>query len=271
MPNHTNPQDPRFSQSLERGLAVLRCFSPEHPELGITDIASKLKLSKSTVHRYASTLVALGYLEQPSTSRKYRLGLNVADLGMTALNSTGLRDHARPFLEELRQTSGHTVSMAVLDGTNIRYIHRLRSFRSEQTRIDLDIHPGSTLPAYCTSMGKVLLANLPDDERNRRIDDMGNLIRHAQKTIASKSALHQELTQIRETGIAVNDEEYAPEIISIATPIRNDTDDVIAAINITAHTSLISRDHLVKTCGPQLTTTADLISARLGLRSNDKR
>jgi IclR family pca regulon transcriptional regulator len=271
MPDHADPQDRRFSQSLERGLAVLRCFTPEHPELGITDFASKLKLSKSTVHRYASTLVALGYLEQPSTSRKYRLDLGVADLGMTALNSTGLRDHACSFLEELRQATGHTVSMAVLNGTNIRYLHRLHSFRSEQTRIDLDIHPGSTLPAYCTSMGKVLLANLPDDERNRRIDEMGDLIRHAQKTITSKRALHQELTQIRETGLAINDEEYAPEIISIAAPVRDEADDVIAAINMTAHTSLISRDQLVKTCGPQLINTADLLSARLGLRRNDKR
>ncbi len=250
---------------------MLRCFTPEHPELGITDFANKLKLSKSTVHRYASTLVTLGYLEQPSTSRKYRLGLNVADLGMAALNSTGLRDHARPFLEELRQTSGHTVSMAVLDSTNIRYVEHLPSFRREQTRIALDLHPGSTLPAYCTSMGKVLLANLPDDERNRRIDEMGDLIRHAQKTIASKRALHQELTQIREAGIAVNDEEYAPEIVSIAAPVRDDADDAVAAINITAHTSWISRDQLFKTCGPQLINTADLISARLGLRRNDKR
>jgi IclR family pca regulon transcriptional regulator len=250
---------------------VLRCFTPEHPELGITDIADKLKMSKSTVHRYASTLVALGYLERPSTSRKYRLGLQVADLGMTALNSTGLHDHARPFLEELRQSSGYTVSIAVLDGTNIRYVDRLLSFRREQAKIDLNLRPGSTLPAYCTSMGKVLLAYLPEDELRQRIDDMSEPVTHAQKAITSKRTLLLELMQVRERGLAINDEGYAPELISIAVPVRNDGGDVVAAINTAAHTSTISPDQLVDAFRPHLISTADRISARLGFRRNDER
>ena len=95
-------REPRYSQSLERGLAILGCFTPERPVLGIADIADELGMSRSTTHRYVITLVALGFLEQ-GASRKYRLGLRVTDLGMSALNSTGLREHARPYLEELRQ------------------------------------------------------------------------------------------------------------------------------------------------------------------------
>ena len=108
-------REPRYSQSLERGLAILGCFTPKRPVLGIADIADELGMSRSTTHRYVITLVALGYLEQ-GASRKYRLGLRVTDLGMSALNSTGLREHAHPYLEELRQRTSYTTSLGVLDG-----------------------------------------------------------------------------------------------------------------------------------------------------------
>src|ERR1700728_1105832 len=101
---------PRYSQSLARGLAILRCFTPERPVLGIADIADELGMSRSTTHRYVITLVALGYLEQ-AASRKYRLGLHGTDLGLAALNSTGLREPAHLDLEELRSETACTASL----------------------------------------------------------------------------------------------------------------------------------------------------------------
>src|SRR3979411_2880144 len=121
-------REPRYSQSLERGLAILGCFTPARPVLGIADIADHLGMSRSTTHRYVITLVALGYLEQ-GASRKYRLGLRVTDLGMSALNSTGLREHSHSYLEELRQSTSYTVNLAVLDGPEILYVDRARSYR----------------------------------------------------------------------------------------------------------------------------------------------
>jgi IclR family pca regulon transcriptional regulator len=274
VPSHSEPRDPRFSQSLERGLAVLRCFTAKRPELGISQLADELEMSKSTVHRYAVTLVALGYLEQLNRSHKYRLGLRVADLGMSALNATGLREHAHPSLEELRQASGYTVSMAILDGVEIRYLDRLPSFRREQAKIDLDLRPGSALPAHRTAIGKVLLAHLPKDELHRRIDGLGEPIGHAQKTVAGKDALLSELSQVREAGLAVNhedDTEHASQLLSIAVPVRNDVGDVVAAIDITARAGTISRDQLVGTFKAHLISTADRISARLGFRRDDER
>src|ERR1700744_1689935 len=156
-------REPRYSQSLERGLAILGCFTPERPVLGIADIADELGRSRSTTHRYVITLVALGYLEQ-GASRKYRLGLRVTDLGMSALNSTGLREHAQPYLEELRQRTSYTVSLAVLDGPEVLYVDRARSFRRGQGQGGLDVRTGSRLPAYCSAMGKLLLANLPETD-----------------------------------------------------------------------------------------------------------
>src|SRR5258707_12538872 len=153
-------REPRYSQSLERGLAILGCFTPTRPVLGIAYIADELGMSRSTTHRYVITLVALGFLEQ-GASRKYRLGLRVTDLGMSALNSTGLRDHARPYLEELRQRTSYTTSLGVLDGTEVLYVDRARSFRRGQNQTDLGLQAGSRVPAYATAMGKMLPAHLP--------------------------------------------------------------------------------------------------------------
>jgi IclR family transcriptional regulator, pca regulon regulatory protein len=228
---------PRYSQSLDRGLAILGCFNRQLPVLGIADLADQLGMSRSTTHRYVVTLLELGYLEQ-DTQRKYRLGLRVTDLGMSAINSIGLHEHSHPCLEELRQRTSYTVSLAVLDGTDILYVDRVRSFHRAQTDTDFGLAPGSRLPAYCTAMGKVLLANLSDAEQHRLLSSM-KLTKRTPNTITNKTALRQELAQIRDDGLAVNDQELAPEMHSIAAPVRDDAREVVAAVNMAATTSAI--------------------------------
>jgi IclR family pca regulon transcriptional regulator len=261
-------REPRYSQSLERGLAILGCFTPQRPVLGIADIADELGMSRSTTHRYVITLVALGYLEQ-GASRKYRLGLRVTDLGMSALNSTGLREHSHPYLEELRQRTSYTVNLSVLDGSDILYVDRARSFRRGQSKIDLGLHPGSRLPAYCTSMGKLLMAYLPELEQKDLFSEI-KLTKRAPNTITSKKALRDELDEVADAGFAVNDEELAPELHSISAPVRNEAREVVAAVNMAAHSSMISLEELVDALGPHLVSTADRISARLGYRRDDE-
>ncbi|MGD1058934.1 MAG: IclR family transcriptional regulator [Solirubrobacteraceae bacterium] len=260
--------EPRYSQSLERGLAILRCFTPERPVLGIADIADGLGMSRSTTHRYVITLVALGYLEQ-GTSRKYRLGLKVTDLGMAALNSTGLREHAHEYLEELRQRTSYTASLAVLDGADILYVDRVQSFRRGQSKIDLGLHPGSRLPAYCTATGKLLLANLPEDEQREILASI-KLTKRGPNTITSKEALRGELDAVLDEEFAVNDEELVVGLYAIATPVRNDAREVVAALNLAADASMISLSELVDALTPHLISTADRISARLGYRRDDE-
>ena len=262
-------REPRYSQSLERGLAILGCFTPERPVLGIADIADDLGMSRSTTHRYVITLLALGFLEQ-GASRRYRLGLRVTDLGMSALNATGLREHSSPYLEELRQRTSYTVNLAVLDGLEILYVDRARSFRRGQRKIDLNLRPGSRLPAYCTSMGKVLLANLPETEQRDRIGEM-TLTRRGPNSITSKKALRTELEHVRREGLAVNDKELIAELISIAVPVSSGSHEVVAAVNLAAHESMISLEQLVDSLGPHLIATADQISARLGYRRADEK
>jgi IclR family transcriptional regulator, pca regulon regulatory protein len=261
-------REPRFSQSLERGLAILSCFTPSRPVLGIADIAEELDMSRSTTHRYAITLVALGYLKQ-GAARKYRLGLRVTDLGMSAMSSTALREHAHPYLRELCERSGYTTSLAVLDGPEIVYVDRARSIRREQRKIDLGLAVGARLPAYCTAMGKILLAHLPEDEQHELISAM-KLTKRAPNTITGKQALRDELAQVLEDGFAVNDQELAPGLHAIAVPVRDESRELVATVNMAAHTSMISLEELADALGPHLVSTADRISARAGYRRDDQ-
>lgn len=255
-------REPRYSQSLERGLAILGCFTPQRSVLGIADIADELGMSRSTTHRYVITLVALDYLEQ-GASRKYRLGLRVTDLGMAALNSTGLREASRAPLEQLRHRTSYTVSLSVLDSSEILYVERARSFRRGQHKIDLNVRLGSRLPAYCTAMGKVLLANLPEAEQQTLIAGM-TLKRHGPNTITTKKALRTELELVLDEGIAVNDEELALGLVAMACPVRNAHGEVLAAMGLAAPTSMIASEEMVDQFLPHLLATADDISARLG-------
>ena len=261
-------REPRYSQSLERGLAILGCFSSVRPVLGIADIADNLGMSRSTTHRYVITLVALGYLEQ-GASRKYRLGLRVTDLGMSALHSTGLREHSHSELVELRQRTSYTAGLGVLEGEEILYVDRARGFRREQTEAALDPQPGSRLPAHCTAIGKLLLAYLPEHEQRDLLSNM-TLTKRGPNTITAKQALRDELEQIRREGLAVNDQELAPELRTLAAPVRDQTGAVLAAVNLSVPGASAPIAELVDSLGPQLVSTAERISASLGYRGDDE-
>ena len=197
----TNGRPGSYSQSLERGLAILSSFRSGRPLLGVSDLAREVGLSRSTTHRYIATLAGLGYLQQDPPTRKYRLGPRVLDLGFSAINSMDLRELAAPHLQALSDETGHTVNMAVLDGPDIMYIERCRTYRQGQRDIDLNLHIGSRLPAYCTSMGKVLLANLPPD-RLKEVLRLTEFHRRGPNTLTAKADLLAELERVREAGLA---------------------------------------------------------------------
>jgi IclR family transcriptional regulator, pca regulon regulatory protein len=253
------------SQSLERGLAILSAFTSTRPLFGVSELAREVGLSRSSAHRYIATLAALGYLEQDRSTRRYRLGPRVLDLGFSAINSMELRQIAAPNLQELSDTAGHTVNLGVLDGADIVYIDRCRSASHGQREIDLNLHVGSRLPAYCTSMGKVLLAGLEPEELEARLDATA-LTKRGPNTITARARLLQELEQVRDRGLAVNNEELAYGLRSIAVPVRGQDGVVVAAINLAVHRSLVSMEDLVVRLAPRLTATAREISTRIGYR-----
>lgn len=254
-----------YSQSLERGLAILSAFEPTRPLLGISDLARALGLNRSTAHRYVGTLTALGYLQQDSATRKYRLGPRVLDLGFSAINSMELPELARPHLQHLSDETGHTVNMAILDGPEIVYVERVRSSRPRQTEIDLNLHVGSRLPAYCTSMGKVLLAFLDENARAAALDAT-DLVGRGPNTVTNRRRLEAELDRVREARLAVNNEELAYGLRSLAAPVRVRSGGVEAAINIAVHRTMHSLESLIARFAPTLARTAAEISARAGYR-----
>jgi IclR family pca regulon transcriptional regulator len=251
----------RFSSSLRAGLAILNCFSAEQPVLGIANLADELSMSRSTTHRYASTLVALGYLEQDQ-ARRYRLAPRVVDVGMSVLDSMALRGRAREHLLELREQTGRTVSLAVLDGADVRYVDRLRGWRRGQHAVDLNLGVGARVPANCSAMGKVLMANLPDGERDRLIAGL-DLARRGPKSITSKKALRSELDQVREDGWAIGDEELAPGVRTIAAPVMNAEGEVVAAIGMPVPADAFTREELLEVLGEPLKAAAQRLSAAL--------
>jgi IclR family pca regulon transcriptional regulator len=259
-------RDGRHSQSLQRGLAILSSFRSGRPLLGVAELAREVGLSRSTTHRYVSTLATLGYLHQDAETRKYRLGPRVLDLGFSALNSMELREVAAPHLRELSDETGYTVNMAVLDRLDIVYIERCRSARAGQREIDLNLHVGSRLPAYCTSLGKVLLAYLPEEERAAALARI-DFARRGPNTLVSADALAGELLQVRRNGFAINNEELAYGLRSIAAPILAHDGRAAAAVNLAVHRTMVSMEELVAGLSSRLRRAAETISAQLGYRA----
>jgi len=258
--NEANPAG--LSQSLERGLAVLRAFTPDRPTLGISELARGLALTRSTTHRYVATLATLGYLEQDGPTRKYRLGPRVLDLGFSVLASLDLREVAAPHLRRLTDSTGHTSNLAIRDDTDVILIDRVRGRPGRYHHLEFTLHVGSRIPAYCSATGKALLAFLPRPDLEQVLERI-DLIQRGPRTLTDKRALLAELDQVRRTGIAVNDEELESALRSIASPVRARSGEVVAAVNVAVPRSPAAMSELVSRLGPTVRATANEIAARV--------
>jgi len=253
------------SQSLARGLAILSTFHSDRPLIGVSELSRGLELSRSTVHRYVATLAKLGYLQQDPDSKRYRLGPKVLDLGFSALNSMDLLEVSAPHLRRLSDETQRTVNVAILDGTDVVYIERCRAGRPGPQQIDLNLHVGARLPAYCTAMGKAILAFV-SEERLEEIIERIDFVPRGPNTLTDPKAFREELVKIRASGIAINDEELAYGLRSIAAPIYSQSGDVLAALNLAIHRTIVSMEELVERFAPAVIQTANDISLSMGHR-----
>jgi len=253
------------SQSLARGLAILSTFHSDRPLIGVSELSRGLELSRSTVHRYVATLAKLGYLQQDPDSKRYRLGPKVLDLGFSALNSMDLLEVSAPHLRRLSDETQRTVNVAILDGTDVVYIERCRAARPGQQQIDLNLHVGARLPAYCTAMGKAILAFV-SEERLEEVIERIDFVPRGPNTLTDPKAFREELVKIRASGIAINDEELAYGLRSIAAPIYSQSGDVLAALNLAIHRTIVSMEELVERFAPAVIQTASDISLSMGHR-----
>jgi IclR family pca regulon transcriptional regulator len=253
------------SQSLERGLAILSSFHSDQPLMGVSELSRGLDLSRSTAHRYVATLAKLGYLQQDPDSKRYRLGPKVLDLGFSAMSSMDLLEISAPHLRQLSDETQHTVNLAILDGTDVVYIDRCRTTRPGQREIDLNLHVGARLPAYCTAMGKAMLAFVPGEQLDEVIEQT-DFARRGPNTLTDPAAFRAELAKIRAAGIAVNNEELAYGLWSIAAPIYSHSGEVVAALNLAVHRTMVSMDELIARFGPAVMQSAHEISLSMGHR-----
>lgn len=248
----------RYSQSLSHGLAILASFDADHPTLGIADMADRLSMSRSTTHRYATTLAELGYLEQNS-SRRYRLTPRAADLGQAALSAMSLREPARGALEELRLRTGRSVSLAILAGSEALLVDRLRGWRGLH-EMDLRLGSASRMPLHCTAVGKVLLAQLPQDKQRELLATL-SLGRRGPGGITGKRALREELERVREQGYAIDDEEFAAGLLAIAVPVRDGEGLGFAAIGVAVPAKVFAAAALWAEFGEALNAAAEAVTA----------
>lgn len=251
MPNGLPPRvstvvDPRLSRSLEYGLAILECFSGERPVLRISEMADMIGTSRPTTHRYAMTLVTLGYLEQDE-KRRYRLAVGAAGPGITRIAVSCGELHAETVLEELRERTRATVSLGVLEGSCVIYLHRYFGHKAGQYEADQGLGVGAHVPVHCTAIGKALLASLGESAQAAVLANL-TLTRHGPKTVTSKRRLVDELARFRARGIAVCDEEQAPGVRSIAKAVVCPNCPRLVAISVTApahgHTVRELRDNV---------------------------
>jgi len=256
------PEKPSDSyvQSFARGLSVIRAFNTQHPAQTLTEIAQATGLTRAGARRILLTLVALGYVK--AEGRLFRLTPRILDLGFAYLTSMPFWNLAEPIMEALSQTVHESCSISVLDGTEVVYVLRVPA-RKIMT-INLSI--GSRLPAYCSSMGRVILSGLPPDELDRLLR-ASDLRAHTQRTVTGIDELKAIIADIRKRGWAQNDQELEEGLVSLAAPIRNRAGQVIAAINVSGQANRTSAADMVERFLPPLLEAAEKISNLVGLRT----
>ncbi len=227
----TDPDRPGdFVQSLARGLAVIRAFDADHPELTLSDVARATGLTRAAARRFLHTLVELGYMR--SDGRMFALRPRVLELGYAYLSSLSLPEVAVPHLRELAMTVRESSSISVLDGDEVVYVARVPTRRIMAVAIAV----GTRFPAYATSMGRVLLAGQSDDWLDGYLAST-TLRSFTPYTVVEPARLRAELLRVRAQGWAMVDQELEQGLRSIAAPLRDRDGRVVAAVNISAPTS----------------------------------
>jgi IclR family pca regulon transcriptional regulator len=249
---------PDFVQSLQRGLSVIRAFDADHPELTLSEVATATGVTRAAARRFLLTLAELGYVR--NDGRYFSLTARVLELGYAYLSSLSLPEVAEPHLEALVAEVHESSSMSVLDGTDIVYVARVPVSRIMTVAISV----GTRFPAYATSMGRVLLAGLPDSELAGQLAGL-SMKPLTSRTIGSVDELRTELARIRAQGWALVNQELEEGLRAVAAPVRDHTGAVVAAVNVSAHATRTLESMRRDLLPPLLTTTskieADLAAA----------
>jgi DNA-binding IclR family transcriptional regulator len=227
----------------------------------LSDLSGRSGFPLSTTHRLLASLIRGDFASLSDTDRRYHLGLRVFALGQQVASARGFTGTVLPQMEWLAEQTGEAVLMSVLDGDRQLYVH----YVAGPQQVGVIGERGRHGPLHCTSMGKVLLAFLEPQERDALIDG-STLQRRGPNTLTTRRSLQAELERVRRQGFAINNEELAYGLRSIAAPVRGHDGAVAAAVNLAVHSSMVSMQELVARLTPALLQTAAEISATAGYR-----
>ncbi|WP_428003587.1 IclR family transcriptional regulator [Acidovorax sp.] len=257
----TPAKDPKpsdsYVQSFARGLEVIRSFSASAPQQTLSEVAAQTGLTRAGARRILLTLQTLGYVE--TDGRQFRLTPRILDLGFAYLSSLPIWNLAEPVMEDLVEEVRESSSAAVLDGLDIVYVLRVPTHKIMRTNLGV----GSRLPACWTSMGRVLLAALPDDELQQRLA-AHPLQRWTEHTATDVPTLLTRIRQARQQGWCLVNQELEEGLISIAAPLTNRTGQTVAALNISGQANRTSAEVMQEAMLPALLKAAKLISRMMG-------
>lgn len=249
--------DPNFMTSLARGLAVIQAFSDRKRHLTVSQLSTKTGFSRAAVRRCLYTLSKLGFAGSED-GRHFFLRPRILALGHSYISSMPLAAAAQPVLEHVSRILHESCSIATLDGLDIVYVAR-----ANVTRImAIDLGVGSRLPAFCTSMGRVLLANLPPEEMESFLRHV-EFTRYTERTVVTEDKLRQVLKQVLRLGYALVDQELEVGLRSMAVPIKSPHGRVVGALNVGTHAQRVSIQAMQATFLPHLRAAAEELSMLL--------
>ncbi len=249
-------RDSDFVQSLDRGLAVIRAFGPDRERLSLSEVARATGLTRAATRRFLLTLVKLGYVR--NDGREFSLRPRVLELGYAYLSGLAMPEIASPHLEELVAKVRESSSISVLDGHHIVYVARVPTKRIMTVAISV----GTRFPAYATSMGRVLLAAISDEELDRHLAG-ADPVALTGRTVTDAERLKEIIREVGRLGYSIVDQELEEGLRAIAVPLHGSGGAVIAAVNLSAHASRVSMAAMRSELLPALQDTARRIEEDL--------
>jgi DNA-binding IclR family transcriptional regulator len=248
-------------ESVAKALTILNLFTVNKPEWGVTEIARELDMQKSTVCRLLTTMQEFGFVRKSEDGINYRLGLTLFELGSVVSNSFDIRDIAVAYMHKLSEQCGESVHLGILSDNEVMSIEGVES----QSPLKSTIIVGKRAPLYCTSIGKALLAFLPEGERDQIIKNI-HFEKFTGQTIVDSKVLGEELDLTRKRGYAIDNEEHDLGIACVAAPIFDSGGSIVASLSISGPTVRLTPERLPECIELVLTTTKD-ISKDLGYRA----
>jgi len=258
VPHYKTNDSPYRVQVLDRALAALAILANSSSDCSLAELCPALKLHKSTVHRLMMVLEQHRLVVKNPETGRYRLGLRLYELGSRAIDGLDLRGRARPYLDRLQDKFGETVFFCILDEGQVFYVEKVESQRSVRTACTV----GSRAPAYCTAVGKAMLAELPDAEVSK-IVHRWKLKPVTRNTITTANALKDELKAVRARGYAIDDEEKEEGLRCVGAAVRSHSRKLAAAMSISGPAFRMTNER-IPVIGQAVTRAANELSAELG-------